>query len=73
MTIGEQMYEVIHRTNAYGEDYDERAIAIRFIEEDGPFYAGKTFISISARVEWWYAPTGMYRHGCSRSSKDFDL
>ena len=31
MTIGEQMYEVIHRTNAYGEDYDERAIAIDFL------------------------------------------
>ena len=35
MTIGEQMYEVIHRTNAYGEDYDERAIAIDLLKKMG--------------------------------------
>ena len=33
MTIGEQMYEVIRRTNAYGEDYDERAIAIDLLKK----------------------------------------
>ncbi len=48
MTIGEQMYEVIHRTNAYGEDYDERGYRHRFVKEDGPFYTGKTIISISS-------------------------
>ncbi len=35
MTIGEQMYEVIHRTNAYGEGYDERAIAIDLLKKMG--------------------------------------
>ena len=35
MTIGEQMYEVIRRTNAYGEDYDERAIAIDLLKKMG--------------------------------------
>ena len=35
MTIGEQMYEVIHRTNAYGEDYDEKAIAIDLLKKMG--------------------------------------
>ena len=35
MTIGEQLYEVIHRTNAYGEDYDERAIAIDLLKKMG--------------------------------------
>ena len=28
-------YEVIHRTNAYGEDYDERAIAIDLLKKMG--------------------------------------
>ena len=35
MTIGEQLYEVIHSTNAYGEDYDERAIAIDLLKKMG--------------------------------------
>ena len=29
------MYEVIHRTNAYGGDYDERAIAIDLLKKMG--------------------------------------
>ena len=33
LTIGEQIYEVIQRSNAYGDDYDEKAIALVLIEK----------------------------------------
>ena len=48
MTIGEQLYEVIHRTNAYGEDYGRTSYRYRLVKEDGPFYTGKTIVSISS-------------------------
>ena len=33
LTIGEQIYEVIHRSNAYGDDYDEKAIALDLLKK----------------------------------------
>ena len=35
LTIGEQIYEVIHRSNAYGDDYDEKAIALDLLKKMG--------------------------------------
>lgn len=35
LTIGEQLYEVIDRSNAYGDDYDEKAIAIDLLTKMG--------------------------------------
>lgn len=48
LTIGEQIYEVIHRSNAYGDDYDEKAISSRFVEKNGPIYTRKAFKPISS-------------------------
>lgn len=35
LTIGEQLYEVIERSNAYGDDYDEKVIAIDLLTKMG--------------------------------------
>ena len=50
MTIGEQMYEVIHRTNAYGEDYDERAIAIDLLTTCLPLTVILTVLPDASRL-----------------------
>ena len=50
LTIGEQLCRVIRRTNAYAEDYDERAIAIDLLKRWAYLHRKERCLNILMRL-----------------------